>query len=113
MDERRRKERSELDTQLKIKRLNGEQAEEAEVTVTDVSVGGIGFISKVPLEKGAVYQGKLTLWTKEQLQVFLNIVRVREENGKYNCGATFIGMPEFQTNRIGVYQAVVRETKKE
>lgn len=113
MDERRGKDRSDLDTRLKIQRLDSGKVEETEVTVTDVSTKGIGFISEVPLEMGSVYQGKLTLWTKEQLQVFLEIVRMRELDDKYKCGAVFIGMSEFLTNRIGAYQVVERESKKD
>lgn len=113
MDERRRKDRTGLDAQLRIKRLDGTKIEEADVIVTDVSVSGIGFLCSEPLEMGAVYQGKLILWTKEQLQVFLEITRVKEVDGKYSYGAFFIGMSEFLTNRIGAYQVVERESRKE
>ena len=77
MDERRKKDRTDLEAQLRIKRLDGTKIEEADVTVTDVSITGIGFTCAEQLEMGSVYQGKLTLWTKEQLQVFLEIIRVK------------------------------------
>jgi len=113
MDERRKKDRTDLEAQLRIKRLDGTKIEEADVTVTDVSITGIGFTCAEQLEMGSVYQGKLTLWTKEQLQVFLEIIRVKEKDGIYNYGAVFIGMSEFLTNRIGAYQVVERESRKE
>lgn len=113
MDERRKRDRTNLDAQLRIKRLDGTKIEEADVTVTDVSITGIGFLCSEPLEMGSVYQGKLTLWTKEQLQVFLEIIRIKEKEDTYHYGAVFIGMSEFLTNRIGAYQVVERESHKE
>ena len=113
MDERRKKDRSDLDVKLRIKRLDGTKIEEADVMVTDVSITGIGFVCSETLEMGSMYQGRLTLWTKEQINVVLEIIRMRKSEGKYRYGAVFIGMTELTANRIAAYQVVERESHKE
>ena len=88
MDERRRRQRTDLDAQLVIKRTDG---------------------SKI----GDIYEGTLTIWTKEKLKVFLDIVRRHEIDGGFNYGAHFVGMPDLYKRKIGVYQTVEDETKKQ
>ena len=58
MDERRRRERTDLDAQLKIKRADGTNIAEVEIDVTDVSITGIGFTCAEELEIGAIYEGR-------------------------------------------------------
>lgn len=106
MDERRRKNRSNLDAELVIKRLGGAEMSEVSISVTNVSTTGLGFMCTQELEMGAVYEGTLTIWTKEKIPVFLEIVRVKQVGDKYNCGAFFVGMPEMFTNKIAAYQVV-------
>ena len=106
MDERRRKNRSNLDAQLVIKRLGGAEMREVSISVTNISTTGLGFMCTQELEMGAVYEGILTIWTKEKIPVFLEIVRVKPVGDKYNCGAFFVGMPEMLTNRIAAYQVI-------
>ena len=113
MDERRRRERTDLDAQLKIKRADGTKIAEVEIDVTDVSITGIGFTCAESLEIGAIYEGTLTIWTKEKIKVFLDIVRKREMDDKINYGAHFVGMPDLYKRKIGVYQTVENETKKQ
>ena len=113
MDERRRRERTDLDAQLKIKRTDGSNITEVDIDVTDVSITGIGFVCSEELEIGAVYEGTLTIWTKEKIKVFLDIVRRREIDNKINYGAHFVGMPDLYKRKIGVYQTVESETKKQ
>ena len=43
MDERRRRQRTDLDAQLVIKRADGSDIAEIGIEVTDVSITGIGF----------------------------------------------------------------------
>ena len=113
MDERRKKDRTDLDVQLRIKRLDGTKIEEADVTVTDVSVTGIGFKCSEVLEMGSIYHGKLILWTKEKIDVIMEIIRVRKSEDKYSYGAIFVGMTELNENRIIAYQLVERESHRE
>ncbi len=112
MDERRRKKRTDLDAQLKIKKADGSKIGEFEIDVTDVSITGIGFMCADELEIGSIYEGTLTIWTKEKLKVFLDIVRRNEKDGKINYGAHFVGMPDLYKRKIGIYQTVEENQKK-
>lgn len=113
MDERRRRKRTELDAQLKIKRTDGSSIEEVEIDVVDVSLTGIGFMCKDELELGVIYEGILTIWTKDKIKVFLDIVRRHEKDGEINYGAYFVGMPDLYKRKIAIYQTVEDETKKQ
>lgn len=108
MDERRRRKRTDLDTQLKIKRTDGSSIAEVEIEVTDVSITGIGFMCKDELEVDGIYEGTLSTYGK----VFLKIVRRNEMDGIINYGAHFVGMPDLYKRKIGVYQTVEDETRK-
>ena len=105
MNERRKTKRSDLSSRLIIKRLDGEGVQEVSIEVLDVSKTGIGFTSTEPLGIGAVYEGYLTIWTKEVLHAFIEIVRIEKKEDVFEYGAIFIGMPEMEANRIEVYQS--------
>ena len=106
MNERRKKNRTDLEATLIIKRLDGGNIHEITIDVTNVSPTGIGFMCSEVLEIGSVYEGTLTLWTKEKIPVFMDIVRTMEKDGRYNYGALFVGMPELYSRKISIYQAV-------
>ena len=112
MDERRRRKRTDLDAHLTIKRLDGSNIGEHEIDVTDVSLTGIGFMCTDELEIGSIYEGTLTIWTKEKIKVFLDIVRRQEKEDGINYGAHFIGMPDLYKRKIGIYQMVEEENQK-
>lgn len=112
MDERRSTARTDLEAKLMIKRSDGSSIEEIEISVTNVSASGIGFLCKDELEMGAVYDGTLTIWTKEELKVFLEIVRRHKVGEEYNYGAHFVGMPDLYARKISVYQTVEEENRK-
>lgn len=113
MDERRRRQRTDLDAQLKIKRADGTKIDEFDIAVTDMSITGIGFACADELEIGTIYEGTLTIWTKEKIKVFLDVVRKQEVENGFNYGAHFVGMPDLYKRKIGVYQTVENETKKQ
>ncbi|MDD6811644.1 MAG: PilZ domain-containing protein [Lachnospiraceae bacterium] len=107
MEERRKNRRMELTAALLLKGLNGEADSEVSIEIIDVSKTGIGFICTNPLNIGAVYEADLTIWTKEVLHVFLEIVRIEKlEKDEYSYGAIFIGMSEIDSKRIEVYQTI-------
>jgi len=106
MNERRKTKRMDLSSKLIIKRLDGEGVNEVAVEVVDVSRTGVGFVCTEPLTIGAVYEGYLTIWTKEVLHAFLEIVRIEKKGDVYEYGAIFIGMPEMEMSRIAVYETV-------
>ena len=113
MDERRRRQRTDLDAQLKIKKTDGSKIGEFDIDVTDVSITGIGFKCADELEISSIYEGTLTIWTKEKIKVFLDIVRREEIEGTIYYGAHFVGMPDLYKRKIGIYQTVEDETKKQ
>jgi len=106
MEEKRRSKRTELLSKIILKRLDGDRVEEAAIDVTDVSKTGVGFTSKKVLTIGAVYESYLTIWTKEVIHAFIEIVRIEKTASEYDYGAIFIGMPEMDAARITTYQTV-------
>lgn len=107
MNERRRNKRIDLESRLIIKRLDQDgSSEEVTIDVNDVSKTGVGFSCNTPLEIGAVYEAYLTIWTKEVIHAFIEIVRIIKEEGTFSYGGIFIGMPEMDAARIEVYDTV-------
>jgi len=76
------------------------------VDVKNVSKTGIGFYCNEILDMGAVYEAYLTIWTKEVIHAFIEIVRIEKVEDTYEFGGLFIGMPEIDLQRIDVYNAV-------
>lgn len=109
MEERRRNQRMELKSKLVAKRLDSDEARELEIDITDVSKTGVGFTCSEALTIGAVYEAFLTIWTKEVIHAFIEIVRiVKMDEGGYQYGGIFVGMPELDAKRIEVYEMVNR-----
>ena len=97
-----------LASRLVMKRLdNPVQGEDVAIEVTDVSKSGVGFTCTEILTIGAVYESFLTIWTKEVLHAFLEIVRIeKKEDDTFEYGAIFIGMPEMDAARIETYNTI-------
>lgn len=106
MEERRRNKRMELESRLMIKPLNGDTPTEVTIEICDVSKTGVGFICNEALSIGTVYEAFLTIWTKEVLHAFLEIIRIEKTGDAFTYGATFVGMPEMEASRIGIYDTV-------
>lgn len=106
MQERRKSRRTELKSRLIIKRLDGDDHQEVGIDITDLSKTGIGFTCEEPLLIGNVYETFLTIWTKEVLHAFLEIVRIEKAEDTFVYGAFFVGMPEMDSSRIMVYQTI-------
>lgn len=105
-EERRRSKRTSMPSTLVIKRLDGQSSNEVNIQIVDVSTTGIGFLCEEVLQIGEVYESFLTIWTKEVLHAFLQIVRIELRGDIFSYGAVFIGMPEMDTARIEVYQTI-------
>ncbi|MBP9996076.1 MAG: PilZ domain-containing protein [Lachnospiraceae bacterium] len=111
--EKRKAERTELTSRLIIKQLNGvSEAKEVAIEITDVSKAGVGFACTEKLEIGAVYEGFLTIWTKEVIHSFMEIVRIVKRDDTFDYGAIFIGMPEMDSQRIEIYQTINNAQKQ-
>ena len=106
MEERRRSKRPDLHSRLLVKRIDTNRQEEIGVDVKNVSKTGIGFYCNEILDMGAVYEAYLTIWTKEVIHAFIEIVRIEKVVDTYEFGGLFIGMPEIDLQRIDVYNAV-------
>lgn len=108
MEERRKNRRLGLTSRLLIRRLDQENEEgEVNIEVTDVSKTGVGFRCEETLEIGSVYESFLTIWTKEVLHSFIEIVRMeKKEGGVFLYGAIFIGMTEIEASRIETYSTI-------
>ena len=114
MEDRRKNKRIELESCLIIKRLdNAASSEEVSIDIIDVSRTGVGFTCDKPLQIGAVYEAFLTIWTKEGLHAFIEIVRIVKEDETYSYGGIFIGMPEMDAARIEVYDTVTSSVTQE
>ncbi len=108
MEERRKNKRMELKSKLLIKRLDTEgNTKEVDIDVVDVSKTGVGFLCSEALEIGAVYEAFLTIWTKEVLHCFIEIVRIeKKEDNLFSYGSIFIGMSEIEASRIETYGTI-------
>lgn len=104
--DRRNGRRDELKTQLVIKRLDGGLKHDVAIDVNDLSKSGVGFASTELMQIGNVYEGDLTIWSKETIHVFIEIVRIEKKTDIFDYGAHFIGMPEMDIARIATYQTV-------
>ncbi len=108
MQERRKNQRIGLEGKLLVKRMDqGGRADKVGIEINDCSKTGVGFTCMERLDMGAVYEAYLTIWTKEVLHVFLEIVRVENNrNGRFEYGAIFIGMSEMDASRIETYGTI-------
>lgn len=106
MQERRKNKRSPLQSTLVIKRIDNNITEEVAIEISDVSKGGIGFACNEILQIGTIYEAYLTIWTKEVLHAFVQIVRIEMKGDTYIYGGSFVGLPEMDASRIEVYQTV-------
>lgn len=92
---------------LLIRRMDGGGHREVDIEVTDASKTGLGFLCTEQLDIGAVYESHLTIWTKEILHAFLEIIRIVDKgDGTYEYGAIFIGMSEMDASRIATYDTI-------
>lgn len=106
VEERRKSKRLDLESTLVMKRLDGTGEENVRINVIDVSKRGIGFTCEKPLQIGAVYESHLTIWTKEVISAFVEIVRIEKAEDTFIYGGIFIGMPELDSCRIAIYDVV-------
>ena len=106
MNERRKSKRTNLESRLIMKRLDGNSNHEVLINIVDVSKDGIGFECAEVLQIGEVYESYLNIWTREVIHAFLQIVRIELKSGTYAYGAIFIGMPEMDSARIETYQTI-------
>lgn len=113
MEDRRRNMRTEMMAELVIKRLDQPGEEKVMIQVCDISTGGLGFLCKETLEMGAVFECILTLWNKDVIHSFVEIVRREDREMGYRYGGSFVGMTDQDAYRIQVFQTVEKYLKEE
>jgi len=108
MNERRKSKRLSMSGSIALKALGkGQESRDVDIEIVNCSRHGIGFNCREILAVGDNYEANLTIWTKEVIHVFVQIVRVDTiGDGVYNYGSIFIGMPDSDRQRIGVYETV-------
>ncbi len=108
MSEKRRHKRLDLDVTLELERIDDAgvtTVKYARVEVTDISRSGLGFTSQQELPVGGFYDTKIQIWTKEVVEVIIEIVRCTKlEDGTYKYGCFFVGMPDVDAVKIDIYQ---------
>lgn len=101
MNEKRRHKRIKADLALNVSSLFKQNNVlvsniDSPITVTDVSRGGIGFISESVLPEGFYFNAALQLGSQDEtLYCVVKIVRcqVIEGSSAYSYGCEFVGMP--------------------
>jgi len=111
MNDRRKSKRIELEAKIFVKRLDMQDTQEMKIEVYDISTSGIGFNCSEALTIGAVYDADLTLWNKDVIHCFIEIVRILKCDSYYQYGGIFIGMPEMDVKRIEIYDTVNQYSK--
>ncbi|MBE5843766.1 MAG: PilZ domain-containing protein [Butyrivibrio sp.] len=108
MEEKRKYRRLELTGELIMEPIGkgGDNPETVSISILNCSRAGLGFLSDVQLVMGDNYEANLTIWTKEVLHVFIKIVRGTMLESGFEYGAIFIGMPDYDMQRISVYETV-------
>jgi hypothetical protein len=106
MNEKRRSLRTEMQASLVMTRLDKKDGEQVPIDVIDLSKSGIGFLSDRELELNTVYECNLTIWTKETIKTFVEVIRRDEAEKGIRYGGVFVGMNEMDAQRISVYQTV-------
>ncbi len=107
MQEKRRHRRLDLDISVELERLDEDgitTLKYLHVEITDVSRSGLGFISRQELALGTYYNAKIQIWTKEVIDVVIEIVRREKVDDMYRYGCIFIGMTDADALKIDIYQ---------
>ena len=107
MEEKRKHKRLDLDVSVELERLNHDGVTTLKyihVEVTDISLIGLGFKSSQELAIGTYYDTKIQIWTKEVINVVIEIVRADKEEDGYKYGCVFIGMMDTDALKIDIYQ---------
>lgn len=106
MEEKRKSKRLTLESEIVLNKLNGDSGTpmKTSINVKDVSKTGMGFTCNEQLNIGNIYECLLTIWTKDTIKAFVEIVRIiKNDDGSYFYGGIFIGMTESDSNRISIY----------
>lgn len=113
--ERRRYERLPIECNLKVSKLFKQdnikvELVDADICVTDISKGGIGFTSRSVLPVGSYFDATIGLDEKEYFKCVVKIVRCLEIEVGFFYGAEFVGLAGFLVNKVDKYaERLMRE----
>lgn len=113
MDERRKSLRTDLKVTMSLKKVVDGNESVVPATVVDLSRTGIGFTCDEKLDIGTIYEADLTIWTKEVIHVYFQMVRIEITEKGYSYGGFFIGMTDMDLNRISTYQTIEQMKEKD
>lgn len=111
MQEKRKAKRLVLDAHLIMNRIDSGKHDLIPVSIVDISKNGVGFTCNQLLEMGSVYEAELTIWTKEVIHTFVNIIRFDNSGDENVYGGTFVGLTEHDSSKIEIYD-LFDEAKK-
>lgn len=112
MEEKRKSRRYVLGGELIMERIDGNKKKIVPITILDASKTGIGFNCDELLEMNSVYKVKLTIWTGDVLDTFVNVIRFDNSGEDYIYGGVFIGMSDNDSSKIKIYE-LFEEANKE
>lgn len=106
--ERRKYERLPIECNLKVSKLFKQSIDKvelvnAEIMVTDISKGGIGFTSRNVLPVGSYFDATIGLDEKEYFMCVVKIVRCMEVEVGFFYGAEFVGLAGFLAHKVEKY----------
>lgn len=103
MEEKRKSRRLILDAHLIMNRIENGSQDRIPVDVIDISKEGVGFKSEELLAVNSIYEAELTIWTKEVIHCFVNVIRFDNSGDKFIYGGIFVGMTEHDASKIAIY----------
>ena len=112
--EKRWSKRMDINATIKLKSIRNERMifepnqGEFDVNVINISKGGMAFTTKELLPLNSYYDAKVILWTKDNFEAVLEIIRMENEDveGEITYGCKFIGLNPSQQFKIDVYEIV-------
>lgn len=108
MHERRKYDRLPIDCRLKVNNLyngyqKGIEKVDAEITVVDISRGGIGFKCNQQLPLNCYFDATIGLDAREYFRAVVKIIRCGSDGDDVIYGAEFVGLAGFLENKIAEY----------
>lgn len=111
MQEKRKAKRLVLDAHLIMNRIDSGKHDLIPVDILDLSKTGIGFACPQRLEMNSIYEAELTIWTKEVIHTFVNVIRFDNSGDTNVYGGVFVGMTDHDSSKIEIYN-MFDEAKK-
>lgn len=104
MQEKRKSKRFVLDASLVMERIDSDKKRLVPINVIDVSGTGIGFSCDELLEMQSVYKIHLKIWTGDNIDAFINIIRFDNSGDENIYGGSFIGMADNDASKFNIHE---------